>query len=150
MPATVSSRLSFLGLLLLVWLPVTASGQTIEMASVWARESPPLVTTGAVYLDLVNKSASADRLLAVAGSIADRLEIHTHVHEDGLTKMRHLEILDIPPGETIRFEPGGLHIMLIGLQAPLVRGATFPLTFSFEAAGTIRAVANVKSISAIK
>jgi hypothetical protein len=55
--------------------------------------------------------------------------------EDNVMMMREVQRIDIPGGGEIRMEPGGLHIMFIGLKAPLEDGQTFPLTLTFEKAG---------------
>lgn len=57
---------------------------------------------------------------------------------DGVMRMRQLEGgVPLPAGETVKLEPGGLHVMLIGLKQPLTEGQTLPLTLTFEEAGTL-------------
>ena len=51
-------------------------------------------------------------------------------------KMRPLAGLDIPAGQSVTLKPGGEHIMLMGLNGPLHEGQSFPLTLTFEKAGT--------------
>lgn len=90
------------------------------------------------YLSLDNKGETADRLIAIETDAAARAELHT-VETDaaGVTKMVHIEALDIPAGETVALERGGYHIMLMGLTAPLEEGARIPATLIFEKAGKV-------------
>ena len=100
----------------------------------WARATPPGAQTGAVYLTLVGDDAP-DRLLGGHTSAARELQIHTHVHADGMMRMEQLPELEIPARETVEFRPHGLHLMLIGLSKPLVAGDELSITLDFERAG---------------
>ena len=128
-------------------VPTAIAGQSIKLENAWARESPPLVTTGAAYLKIISVSDQADRILGISGAVAKTIEIHTHLTENGMTKMRPVEALDVAATETTILEPGGLHVMLIGLKAPLKKGDVFPLTFKFEHAGEISVNVIIKSIN---
>jgi copper(I)-binding protein len=61
--------------------------------------------------------------------------LHTHIRDGEVMRMRPVADIPIPPGETVRLRPGGLHVMLIGLKEPLRQGTTVPLTLRFERAG---------------
>jgi copper(I)-binding protein len=117
-----------------VWAAETS---TIKIEHPWAQESPPTVTTGAAYMTLINQGNQADRLLGASGDVAKMIELHTHLMEGGVMKMRPVQAIEVKPNEPIVFKPGGLHIMLIGLKQPLVEGQTFTLTLNFEKAGKI-------------
>ncbi|MEH6671883.1 copper chaperone PCu(A)C [Halopseudomonas sp.] len=103
----------------------------------WARPLPPVVPSGAAYLRIQNRGAGTHTLLAARSPIADKVEVHEHVHVDGLMKMQQVERLTIPAGETVTFAPGGYHLMMFGLKQPLVAGERFPVTLVFEEAGSI-------------
>ena len=103
----------------------------------WARELPPVAPNGAAYLRIENGGNEAARVVSASSPIADRVEIHAHETDDGVMKMRHLHSVEVPARGALTFEPGGLHLMLIGLGEPLVRGESFPLTLEFDRAGTI-------------
>lgn len=107
----------------------------IQIEEPWARESPPTATSGAAYMTLVNTGHEADRLLSATGDVAATIELHTHLIEDNVMKMRKIEAIEVAPGEPTALRPGGLHVMLIGLKKPLAAGQTFPLTLKFEKAG---------------
>lgn len=103
----------------------------------WARASIGPAKTGAAYLTVFNLGEEVDRLIAVETPAAKRAELHTHLVEDGIMKMRPVEAIEVAPGEPAVLRPGGLHVMMMGLVAPLEEGTTFPLTLTFEKAGSI-------------
>lgn len=116
----------------------------IVIENPWARESPPTVTNGAVYMRLINKGMEADRLLAVSAEVAENAELHAHLMEEGVVKMRPVEAIEVSPGEPTVLEPGGLHIMLIDLKEPLKAGQHFPLTLQFDRAGEVQVEVTVR------
>ena len=109
----------------------------IHVMKPWSRPLPPVSPNGAAYLTIMNMGGAPDRLVSVSTPAAERAELHTHSMEGGMAKMRRLESVAVAPGETVAFEPGGHHIMLMGLTEPLVDGKSFPLTLRFERAGDI-------------
>ncbi|MFO1420326.1 MAG: copper chaperone PCu(A)C [Candidatus Competibacteraceae bacterium] len=140
-------KLSALGLLLALSAPVFAADTaTIKAEEPWARESPPTVTNGAAYMTLVNTGKEADRLVGASGEVSATVELHTHLMEDGVMKMRPIKAIEVNPGEPAVLKPGGLHIMLIGLKKPLVADQTFPLRLRFEKAGEIPVEVKVRKM----
>ena len=106
----------------------------LEVSNAWARATPGKAENGAAYLTI--QSPTADRLLSVASPVAKKAELHTMSMEGMVMKMRPLADLDIPAGQPVTLKPGGQHVMLLGLDAPLREGQSFPLTLTFEKAGT--------------
>jgi len=103
----------------------------------WARASIGNAPNSAAYMTLVTEGADVDRLVAVSTPAADRAELHTHLMEDGIAKMRQVEAIEVVPGEATPLEPGGLHVMLMGLTGALTEGAQLPITLTFETAGEV-------------
>ena len=101
--------------------------------------APPAgAKSAAGYLEIVNAGDAADRLLGVETAIAKRAMLHATDHgADGVARMIHLDAIDIPAGGTVLLEPGGLHIMLMGLTGPLTEGDMIPATLVFERAGRV-------------
>jgi copper(I)-binding protein len=116
-----------------------ASGGTadrVRIEDAWARPSPPGASAGAVYMRLL--SPLGDRLLGVVvdDSVAGGAEIHrTQKGPGGLTTMRPVETLDLPPGFVVELRPGGSHIMLVRLARPLIAGRAIDVRLRFERAG---------------
>ena len=103
----------------------------------WSRPTPPIASVGAVYFSITNAGRKADRLLAIGSPIARQAEIHESRVVNGTVEMRPVESIECPPGATVRIEPGGLHVMLLGLTHPLAAGTTFPLSLRFRDAGSV-------------
>jgi copper(I)-binding protein len=109
----------------------------IHIIKPWSRPLPAVSPNGAAYMTLVNKGNTPDRLLSVSTPAARTAEIHAHTMEGGMMKMRPVDHVDIVPGDPSVLQPGGMHVMLIGLKEPLVEGKSFPLTLNFEHAGAV-------------
>lgn len=125
--------------------PVQLGSLTIERA--WARETAPSQKNGAVYLTVRNDGATPDRLLAASAELAERTELHESAFDaQGVARMRPVPAVDLPPAGEARLQPGGSHIMLVGLKAPLQGGSTFPLLLRFEQAGETRIEVTVESM----
>ena len=103
----------------------------------WARASIGSSKVSAVYLVVTNRDESADRLVGVETKRAGQTMIHRSVVEDGVVKMRHVDAIEIPPGGSARLEPGGLHVMLMGVSPPLETGENVSVTLVFERAGKV-------------
>jgi periplasmic copper chaperone A len=122
--------------------PLAADGTSettvgaIRITGPWARASAGMATVGAAYMTLANTGDAADRLVEASSPVATKTELHTHIVEGDIMRMREIDSIDLPPGETVELQPGGHHVMLIGLNAPLQMGETFPLTLTFAEAGT--------------
>ena len=110
---------------------------SLEITHPWARASIGQAKAGAVYVVVSNEGIETDRLISASTDVAKKAALHTHKMEDGIMKMRPLKAIEIAPGEPMVLEPGGLHIMLMGLKTPLVEGKSFPLILTFEKAGSI-------------
>ena len=104
----------------------------------WARPSIGSTGNSAAYMKVMNHGDAADRLVGVKSEVAKRTEIHTHIMEDNVAKMRRVKGgVDVPAKGDVEFKPGGLHVMLIGLKAKLSEGQAFPLTLVFEKRGEV-------------
>ncbi|MFO1183220.1 MAG: copper chaperone PCu(A)C [Bauldia sp.] len=110
----------------------------LEIATPWARATPPGTTVGGGYLAVRNTGAESDRLLGGTAAIAPRLDMHTMIHRGSIMEMRAAPTgLEVPPGGVLTLDPHGGHIMFVGLTVPLKEGDKVPVRLSFEKAGTI-------------
>ena len=111
---------------------------SLTISEPWSRATPPAVKVAAGYATIRNGGESDDRLVGATTDIAERVEIHRTEMDDGVMRMRPLKDgLAVPAGETVTLEPGGLHLMFIGLLAPVKEGVAFPVTLTFEQAGEV-------------
>ncbi|MFA5522308.1 MAG: copper chaperone PCu(A)C [Castellaniella sp.] len=109
----------------------------LHIDRLWSRATVAGVPNGAAYFTVDNHGPQDDRLLSAEAPVADRAELHTHIKDGEIMRMRQVEHIDIPAGGSVALAPGGLHVMLMALKAPLQDGSHFPLTLNFEKAGTI-------------
>lgn len=138
-----------------------ATDSTISVDGAWARTSPSMASRGAAYMVITNSGDTDDALVAasVDASIAAKTELHESRAAEGgamgseggmettvpdgstteapMMEMVQVERIDVPAGESVDLAPGGYHVMLIDLAAPLAAGAEVPITLTFEKAGDI-------------
>lgn len=125
-----------------------AAASGISISDAWARETVEGAPTGAIYMTIENSGSEPDQLLSADVGIAARAELHGHSHEDGMMRMRPVEAFEIKAGETASLAPGGMHLMLFGLNRPLVAGETFPLALQFEKAGRRETTVTIRAMNA--
>lgn len=132
----------FRRLVLLIALALPATAQNSQLGALvigrpWSRPTAPGMPMGVAYLSITNTGKQADALIAASTPIAARVEMHQTTITAGVARMRPVESITITPGSTVRIEPGGIHLMLVDLKAPLQSGARFPLDLTFREAGRI-------------
>ncbi len=116
----------------------SAQAQDIQIEDAYARAASPIAKSGATFMHIINNGDVDDRLVAVRTDVAMMPELHTHIMEDGVAKMREVEGgFEILTSEPTILERGGLHIMLMGLTRPLLHGDVITLILIFENAGEI-------------
>jgi copper(I)-binding protein len=101
----------------------------------------------AAYLTIENRGDATDRLVGVSFDAAQRVELHeSFVDEQGIASMRPVSNVELPAGGEARLEPGGLHVMLFGLDAPLSAGDSVRLVLEFEVSGRLTVTAVVRRL----
>jgi len=124
----------------------TLAEESVRVSDAWARASVLASRPVASYLTI--ESAVEDRLLGVTTPVAGHVMIHAVEKDGDVSRMKHIETLELPTGERITLAPGGMHLMLMGLQDKLGEGTTFPMTLSFENAGEVTVEVFVLGIAA--
>lgn len=89
------------------------------------------------YVMIRNAGANADAVVSASSPMAERVELHTHLMENGVMKMRQVEKVDVPAKGKAEFKPGGFHLMIFGLKSGIKPGDTLPLTLTLEKAGNL-------------
>lgn len=117
----------------------TLGGLTIDRP--WAR--PSAAANGAAYMTISTSGGTPDQLIGASSPVAGKVELHTNVVEGDVMRMRPVKAIEINVGEPAVLKPGGLHVMLIGLKAPLKPGERFPLTLTFAKAGSVEVQVDV-------
>jgi len=122
---------------LLVAAPAMAQAPTVHVSG-WARPTVAAQSAGAAYLTIHNAGRGADRLLGLDSVSAESVSVHQTSNAGGVSRMRPTGPVAIATGRSLVMAPGGLHVMLTGLKAPLRPGTRLPLTLHFERAGLVR------------
>lgn len=113
---------------------ITAGDLSIENPFVF--ETPKLAKAGGGFMTITNNGEETETLIGVTADFP-KVEIHTTIMEDGRALMRPAGELSIAPGETLTLEPGGYHVMFMGLSDPFELGETVQATLVFEHAGEV-------------
>ncbi len=126
-----------------------ASASDLMANGAFARASAsPAAKSAAAYVTLMNHGAQADRLIAVSTPAAASAAVHTTRMDGDVMKMEEAGPVELPPMGMVEMKPGGMHIMLMGLKAPLKKGDTLELTLTFEKAGDMKVQVPVGDIAA--
>ena len=131
---------------LLIGGAAMAQTGSIDVKDAWARATPGKAQNGAAYLTI--QSATPDRLTSVSTPVAKEAQLHTMTMQGDVMKMRPLAALDLPAGQPVTLQPGGTHIMLMGLKEPLRPGQSFPLTLHFAKGGPLEVNVTVEGVGA--
>lgn len=128
-------------------LPAYAqSPPAVSVSAPWARATAGGQTTGAAYLTLT--SPMADQLLAASTPVAGTAEVHENVMDGTIMRMRPIPHLDLPANTAVTLKPGGYHVMLTDLHAPLIAGQSFPLHLTFAHAAPVDLTVTVEKLGA--
>lgn len=125
-----------------------ATSNGVTVAHPWARATPGGSTVGVAFMEVKTADGVQDRLISAASPVAGRVEIHTHIMDGDVMKMRKVDSIDVASGQSHVLKPGGDHIMLFDLKQPLKEGDLVKLTLTFEKAGAIDIEGTVEPVGA--
>lgn len=121
----------------------------LVVSQAWSRATPGGAKVAGGFLTITNKGAADDRLVAITAEVAGATEVHEMSMDNGVMKMRPVEGgLPVPAGKTVTLAPGGYHLMLEELKAPLKQGEQVPVTLQFEKAGKVLVTLDVQGVGA--
>lgn len=126
----------------------TARAGDISLDHPWSRATPAGAPVGAGYVTLKNSGAAADKLVSATADIARKVEVHEMAMDNGVMKMRPVNGLEIPAGQSVELKPGGYHIMFMGLKQQLKAGDTVRGVLTFEKAGAVPVEFKVETMGA--
>jgi copper(I)-binding protein len=144
----VAPLMAGIGLAVTAWAADVAQVGDIAIREPWVRASLGNAPNSAAYMTLETTGASPDRLIGGSTPAAERVELHTHIMEGGVAKMRPIDAIEVAPGAPTVLAPGGAHVMLSGLTRKLEAGTTVPLTLVFEHAGAVTLKVPVQGVMA--
>jgi hypothetical protein len=123
---------------------------SLKISAPWARATPKGASVGGGYLTITNTGSAPDKLIGGVTSVANSFEVHEMTMDNGVMKMRPVTGgLEIKPGQTVTLNPGGYHIMLVGLKQQLKEGEHFKAALEFAKAGKVDVDFTVEGIGAM-
>ena len=130
-------------------LTVAGAARAAEMAveQPWTRAAMQGGVGGA-FMVLKNAGGAPDRLVSATSPVATSVELHTTLRDGEVMRMRPVSSIEVPAQGSVALAPGGLHVMLLGLQQPLTEGTRVPITLKFERAGQVTVEAEVRAAGA--
>lgn len=121
----------------------------VQIGHPYARSTSVGQSVGSAYLSL-RSTGVADRLLSAKTPLAAAVELHSMSMQGDVMRMRQIDSVELPAGQTTELKPGGLHMMLTGLKGPLKVGSRFPMTLVFEKAGSVEVEFKVEAPGAVE
>lgn len=112
----------------------------------YIRAVPPVVKTSAAFMQFQNNGDMQQFLVSASTPAAAAVELHMHTMDDGVMRMRRIAHIHLPPNKTVSLQPGGLHIMLFDLTAPLNVEDQVPIILTFDDGSTKEISAEVRSV----
>jgi copper(I)-binding protein len=108
----------------------------LQISDASARETVAGQTATAAYMTIHNRGAGDDRLVSVEAAAPAKAMLHASESSDGISRMREMGAgLALPAGATVHLKPGGTHVMITGLGAPLRASDVMKLRLKFEKSG---------------
>ena len=136
-------------LLLFAFTAVTFSVRAqVQIENAWSRATAPGAKVGAGYFTIRNQSAAPDRLVGASSPAAARVETHIIEKQGDVLRMREVKGYEVPAKGSFELKPGGPHLMLVDIKAPLKEGDRVPLTLKFEKAGEVKIELGVRALGA--
>ena len=115
----------------------------VEIDQPWARATAPGAQVAGGYMTIRNKGAAADRLIGGSTPVAARIELHVHIKDGEVVKMRQVQGYDVPAKGSFELKPGGAHLMFLNITRPFTEGERIPVRLKFEKAGELSVEFNV-------
>lgn len=113
-------------------IAATSAADDVTVVDPYVRAVPPGQPNSASFMKLQNTSTTKHAIVKAESPVSKVVELHTHIMEGGLMKMRQVKQIDVPAQGQTRLKPGGLHVMFIGLKSELKPGQIVPVTLIFE------------------
>ena len=132
----------------LVAAPVLAgsAAESVSANEPYVRMVPPGMTVSGAFMVLKNADSKDHKLVKAESTVAKAVELHTHINDGGVMKMRPVKDIEIKTKGEAVLKPGSLHVMLIGLKQDLKEGDNVAITLTFEDGSSKKVEAPVRKI----
>ena len=111
----------------------------IQVEKPWARATAPGAKVAGGYMVIRNAGAAGDKLVSASSPAAAKVELHVHINDNGVMKMREVPGYDVPAKGAFELKPGGAHLMFMDIKRPFKEGEKLPVKLKFEKAGEVSA-----------
>lgn len=111
---------------------LAAAADQVMVIDPYVRLAPPNAPATGAFMVIKNNGDKPAILLKADNPVSRVTELHTHLNDGGVMKMRPVPLIEIKPKEEAVLKPGGLHVMLIDLKAPMKEGDLVPITLTFD------------------
>jgi periplasmic copper chaperone A len=128
---------------LLLLLPCGVAFSQVRVDNAWSRATAPGAKIAAGYMVIRNDSAQGDRLIGASSPLATRVEMHVHLKDGDIVRMREVKGYDVPAKASFELKPGGAHLMFVDIKRPFKEGEKVPAKLRFEKAGELSVEFNV-------
>jgi periplasmic copper chaperone A len=129
-------RTALLCLILFAAFPARAQ---LQIEKPWARATAPGARVAGGYMVIRNAGAAGDRLVSATSPASAKVELHVHVNDNGVMKMREVPGYDVPARGAFELKPGGAHLMFVDIRRQFKEGEKVPVKLKFERAGEVSA-----------
>nr|QXF14406.1 hypothetical protein BCCFPMHH_00009 [uncultured bacterium] len=136
-----------LTLLCALLFSVNIFAQSLSIDNPYVRATPPHAKNSAAFLTLINNSDKTIKLVAASSDIAERVELHNHIHQDGMMKMRQVETISVLANSSTKLQPGSYHVMFLGLKQELNEGQVVNIKLYFDNGDEVSVKAPIKKIN---
>ena len=121
-----------------------AETEVLEFDQQWIREMPPGMPTMAAYMHITNTGSAPVTIKSASSNVSNSVELHEVRIDDELMQMRELTELVIDTGQSIELKPGGIHLMLVGVEQSLKQGDQVEINFELSDSQNVKIILPVK------
>lgn len=132
--------------LIAVSLSALAADPALTVDDPYVRLIPPGTTTTGAFMTIKNASDADRKLIKAQSPVSDKVQLHTHMNENGVMKMREVPDIPVKARDKVELKPGSYHIMLIDLKTELKEGDQVPITLNFDDGSTSQVEATVRKL----
>lgn len=115
---------------------VLAADPTLMIHDPYVRLAPPNAPATGAFMLIKNNGTVDRKLLKAESPVAKSVELHNHINDNGIMRMREVPNIEVKAGGQAVLKPGSYHVMLIGMHKPLTEGDSVPLTLRFDDGST--------------
>ena len=123
----------------LIFSAAFAAQAQVQIEKPWARATAPGASVAGGYMVMRNQGIAGDRLVGVSSPVSAKVEMHVHINDNGVMKMREVRGYDVPAKGAFVLKPGGAHLMFMDIKRPFKEGEKLPVKLKFEKAGEVSA-----------